>query len=100
MEHLFKILNQTYPNKEWLIRVTYERAKGAVTAGLVTEYLLYVEDRESVSFDSMDALENYIFDLYKHAALREAEDIINGVQPTETDLFNEEDAQDLENNDE
>ena len=78
MDHLYLMLTELYPNKDFLILEKFERITIKKKAKNLHIYELYIEDRASEKFKKFDDLENYVFELYKKECVIQAINIANG----------------------
>jgi len=77
MEHLYLMLTELYPNKDFRIMEIFERFKNNKKSRKIHRYEIYVENRVSEYFKNFEELENYVFDLYKKESVIQAENIAN-----------------------
>ncbi len=77
MEHLYLMLTELYPNKDFRIMEIFERFKNNKKSRKIHRYEIYVENRVSEYFKNFEELENYVFDLYKKECVIQAENIAN-----------------------
>lgn len=87
MEYLLLILEEMYPNKSFRLTEIIEVNKMGIMEvgkndpvdfeGYRGHYFeLYIDDLSSETFESLEQMEDYIFNLYKIETVKDAEEII------------------------
>lgn len=77
MDHLYLMLTELYPDRDFRILESFERIKKNKKFLKSHKFELYIENRASESFKSLDDLEDFVFELYKKECVIQAENIVN-----------------------
>lgn len=76
MDHLYLMLTELYPDRDFKVQEFYERVKKSKNFAKIHKFELYIEDRVSEVFKNFDDLEEFIFELYKKECVIQAEEIL------------------------